>query len=62
METFFGHKNYAKVDTKNKIVNKYKVTDASVHNSQPLDDLLTKDDSGKIFLVTVLIQEKNKKK
>lgn len=48
-ETFFGYKNHAKVDTKSKFVNKYKVTDASVHDSQPLDDLLTEDDSGQDF-------------
>ena len=48
-ETFFGYKNHAKVDTKSKFVNKYKVTDASVHDSQTLDDLLTEDDSGQDF-------------
>jgi len=45
-ETFFGYKNHAKVDTKGKFINKYKVTDASVHDSQPLDDLLTEEDEG----------------
>lgn len=43
-ETFFGYKNHAKVDTKSKFIDKYAVTDASVHDSQPLDDLLTEDD------------------
>jgi len=33
-ETFFGYKNHAKVDSKSKFVNKYVVTDASVHDSQ----------------------------
>jgi transposase, IS5 family len=39
-ETFYGYKNHAKVDTKSKFINKYLVTDASVHDSQALDDLL----------------------
>ncbi|MFV0392064.1 MAG: IS5 family transposase [Paludibacteraceae bacterium] len=45
-ETFYGYKNQAKVDTKSKFVDTYEVTDASVHDSQPLDDLLTEDDKG----------------
>ncbi|MFW9603272.1 MAG: transposase, partial [Prevotella sp.] len=45
-ETFYGYKNHAKVDTKSKIIDTYKVTDASVHDSQPLDDLLTVNDYG----------------
>ena len=43
-ETFFGYKNHAKVDTKSKFINTYTVTDASVHDSQTLDDLLTEKD------------------
>ncbi len=43
---FFGYKNHAKVDTKSKFIDNYKVTNASVHDSQPLDDLLTKEDEG----------------
>ncbi len=43
-ETFYGYKNHAKVDTKSKFINTYTVTDASVHDSQALDNLLTKKD------------------
>lgn len=45
-EKFFGYKNHAKVDTKSKLVDTYSVTDASVHDSQALDDLLTENDAG----------------
>ena len=45
-ETFFGYKNHAKVDTKSKIINKYLVTDASVHDSQALEPLLDEKDKG----------------
>jgi IS5 family transposase len=48
-ETFYGYKNHAKVDTKSKFIDKYKVTDASVHDSQPLDDLLTEKDEEQDF-------------
>jgi len=45
-ETFYGYKNHAKVDTKSKFINTYTITDASVHDSQALDDLLTEKDKG----------------
>jgi len=48
-ETFFGYKNHAKVDTKSKFIDTYKVSDASVHDSQALDDLLTQKDEGQLF-------------
>ena len=48
-ETFYGYKNHTKVDTKSKFIDKYKVTDASVHDSQPLDDLLTEKDEEQDF-------------
>ena len=43
-ETFYGYKNHAKVDTKSKFINTYTLTDASVHDSQTLDNLLTEKD------------------
>jgi len=43
-ETFFGYKNHAKVGVKSKFITTYEVTDASVHDSQTLDDLLTEKD------------------
>ncbi|MBM2817219.1 MAG: Mobile element protein [Ignavibacteria bacterium] len=44
-ETYYGYKNHAKVDTKSKFINRYAVTDASVHDSQPLEELLTESDA-----------------
>lgn len=43
-EKFYGYKNHAKVDTKSKFINTYTITDASVHDSQALDNLLTEKD------------------
>lgn len=45
-ETFYGYKNHAKADCKGKFINKYVVTDASVHDSQALDELLDEKDKG----------------
>lgn len=45
-DTFYGYKNHVKVDAKSKIIGTYYVTDASVHDSQVLDSLLTEKDQG----------------
>jgi len=45
-EKYYGYKNHAKVDSKSKFINTFLVTDASVHDSQALDNLLDKSDKG----------------
>jgi len=45
-KSFFGYKNHAKIDGKSKIIRKFKVTTASLHDSQALDDLLDDNDKG----------------
>ena len=45
-QTFYGYKDHVKVDEKSKLIIGYEVTDASVHDSQPLEDLLSKKDKG----------------
>lgn len=42
--TFYGYKNHVKADTKTKLIEEYIVTDASVHDSQPVEQLLTEKD------------------
>jgi IS5 family transposase len=44
--SYFGYKNHIKVDSKSKIITKYVVTTANVHDSQPLEELITEDDKG----------------
>lgn len=44
--TFFGYKNHLKTDSKSKRIEKYVVTEASVHDSQALDPLLDEEDAG----------------
>jgi len=65
-EKFYGYKNHAKVDSKGKFIKKYLVTDASIHDSQALDDLLEKSDKGQSLYAdsayTVVNQEKVIKK
>lgn len=41
---YYGYKNHIKVDSKSKIITGYLVTDASVHDSQVLDNLLDSKD------------------
>ena len=40
--SFFGYKNHVNADARHKLIRAYGVTDASVHDSQKLDDLLNK--------------------
>jgi len=46
---YFGYKNHAKIDASSKIVVKYAVTDASVHDSQLTEELLDENDKGEDF-------------
>ncbi len=43
---FYGYKNHVKADTKTKLIEEYLVTDASVHDSQAMEQLLTEKDEG----------------
>ncbi|MDR3625648.1 MAG: IS5 family transposase [Ignavibacteriaceae bacterium] len=44
-ERYYGYKNHVKICRKSKLISAYKVTDASVHDSQAVEDLLDKSDS-----------------
>jgi IS5 family transposase len=48
-ETYYGYKDHIKGDTKSKLIKTYKVTDASVHDSQPREELLEESDKGQIL-------------
>jgi len=39
-EKFYGYKNHTKIDAKSKLIDKYAVTSAEVHDSQALEDLI----------------------
>ena len=41
-KSFFGYKNHVNADAKHKVIRRYDVSDASVHDSQTLDGLLNK--------------------
>jgi len=45
-QNHYGYKNHTKIDGKSKLIDTYKVTDASVHDSQTLDELLNEKDKG----------------
>ncbi len=60
--TFFGYKNHVKVDAKTKFITAFVVTDASVHDSQVIGDLLTKKDEGQpIYADSAYTGEKQEK-
>ena len=40
--SFFGYKNHVNADAKHKLIRRYEVSDAAVHDSQELDRLLSK--------------------
>lgn len=44
-EKYSGYKNHVKICRKSKLISGYKVTDASVHDSQAVEDLIDKSDS-----------------
>jgi IS5 family transposase len=46
---FYGYKNHIKADTKTKLIKKYAVSDASVHDSQLVGGLLDETDRGEDF-------------
>ena len=41
-QNFFGYKNHVNADARHKLIRRYEVTDAAVHDSGPLDALLSK--------------------
>lgn len=43
-ERHFGYKNHINIDKKSKLIKTYCITDASTHDSQAVEGLLTKDD------------------
>jgi IS5 family transposase len=44
-KSFFGYKNHVNADAKHKLIRRYEVTDAAVHDSQALDSLLSNDNT-----------------
>ena len=46
-EKHYGYKNHIKIDIKSKIIKRYTVTDAAVHDSQVIEKLLDRKDRNK---------------
>ena len=44
----YGYKNHVNVDQKHKLIRRYHVTDAAVHDSQAVDRLLTRGNTGSV--------------
>ena len=41
----YGYKNHVTIDRRHKLIRRYRVTDAAVHDSQVVDELLTSDNT-----------------
>lgn len=48
-KSYYGYKDHIKIDQKSKLIDKYTVTDASVHDSQEVEQLITETDEGQPF-------------
>lgn len=48
-QTFYGYKDHVKVDAETKLIETFVVTSAEVHDSQKMEDLITKEDKGNIL-------------
>ena len=46
-KSHYGYKNHLNIDRRHKLIRRYSVTDASVHDSQAVDDLLTSDNTAR---------------
>jgi len=46
-KSHYGYKNHVNIDKKNKLIRRYSVTDAAVHDSQVFDELLDEENSGR---------------
>ncbi|MDE0812288.1 MAG: IS5 family transposase, partial [Alphaproteobacteria bacterium] len=44
-QSHYGYKNHINVDRRHKLVRRYHVTDAAVHDSQVLDEILDRDNT-----------------
>ena len=45
-KSYYGYKNHIGIDRKNKLIRQFKVSDASVHDSQVLDEIVDPENSG----------------
>ena len=41
----YGYKNHVTIDRRHKLIRRYRVTDAAVHDSQVVEELLTPDNT-----------------
>ena len=46
-KSYYGYKNHINIDREHKLIRRYAVTDASVHDSQVFDDVLDEENSGR---------------
>jgi IS5 family transposase len=58
-QKYYGYKDHTKTDVKNKLIDTYKVTSAEIHDSQPVEELLSESDKGqKLYADSAYFGEK----
>lgn len=61
-KSHYGYKNHIAVDKKDKLIRRYKVTDAAVHDSQVFDDVLDEENSGRSVWADSAYRSKEREK
>src|SRR5205809_2510961 len=62
-KSFYGYKNHVNADARHKLIRQYDVTDASVHDSQKCDGLLTRtNSSADVYAVSAYRSAENEEK
>ncbi len=56
---YYGYKNHIQIDVENKLIRKYAVTDASVHDSNVFEELLDEDNSSRDIWADSAYRSKN---
>jgi IS5 family transposase len=61
-KSHYGYKNHINIDKEYKLIRRYAVTDASVHDSQVFDDVLDEENSGRSVWADAAYRSKAREK
>src|SRR5262249_19347866 len=61
-KSFYGYKNHVNADAKHKLIRRYEVSDAAVHDSQKLDGLLSRGNTSQDVFVAPIARPKSRRR
>jgi len=61
-KSHYGYKNHINIDKKDKLIRRYQVTNAAVHDSQVFDDVLDEENSGRSIWADSAYRSKEREK